>query len=247
MIKVSNIDKKYGDNYVFKNVSFSVNKGEIISIIGPSGAGKSTLLRCINLLTQPDKGNIYINNKNIINSDNIYKVRQKVGMVLQDYNLFNHLTVKENITIAPIKLLKKNKEEAEISAMKLLKLVELDDKKDAMPYELSGGQKQRVAIARALAMKPKVILFDEPTSALDPLMKNEVLSIIYQLAKDGMTMIIVTHEMDFAKAVSNRIIFMSDGEIIEIGTPEEIFINPKKEKTKKFIKMQLKNEHTKIK
>lgn len=247
MIKVSNIDKKYGDNYVLKNVSFSVNKGEIISIIGPSGAGKSTLLRCINLLTQPDKGNIYINNKNIINSDNIYKVRQKVGMVLQDYNLFNHLTVKENITIAPIKLLKKNKEEAEISAMKLLKLVELDDKKDAMPYELSGGQKQRVAIARALAMKPKVILFDEPTSALDPLMKNEVLSIIYQLAKNGMTMIIVTHEMDFAKVVSDRIIFMSDGEIIEIGTPEEIFINPKKEKTKKFIKMQLKNEYTKIK
>lgn len=247
MIKVYNINKKYGESHILKNISFNVKKGETISIIGSSGAGKSTLIRCLNLLIKPDEGDIIINGESVINSDNIYKIRQKIGMVFQDYNLFEHLTVKENITIAPIKLLKKSKEEATELATKLLNMVELGDKIDCMPSELSGGQKQRVAIARALAMEPDILLFDEPTSALDPLMKNEVLSIMYKLSKEGMTMIIVTHEMDFAEAISDRTIFMCDGEIIEDDIPEIIFEKAKDERTRKFVNLELSNKYIQMK
>lgn len=242
MIKVYNINKKYGKNHILKNISFNVNRGEIISIIGESGAGKSTLIRCINLLIKPDEGDVIINNKSIVNSKNIYEIRQKIGMVFQNYNLFEHLTVKENLTLAPIKLLKKSKVEAENMAKKLLNVVELEDKIDYMPSELSGGQKQRVAIARALAMEPEILLFDEPTSALDPLMKNEVLSIISKLAQKGMTMIIVTHEMDFAKAISDRIIFMCNGEIVEDDKPETIFEKPKDMRTIRFVNFKSNNQ-----
>ena len=234
MIKLCNINKNFGDNQILKNVSFNVNKGEVVSIIGPSGAGKSTLVRCINMLTKPDAGDIYINNENIVNSTDLPKIRQKIGMVFQEYNLFDHLTVKENLTIAPVKLLGKSKKDAEKIATKILKVVGLEEKMNSIPSELSGGQKQRVAIARALTMEPDILLFDEPTSALDPVMKEEVLTIINKLAKDGMTMVIVTHEMDFAKKISDRTVFMSNGEIVEDNTPEIIFGNPKDDRTKKF-------------
>jgi len=237
MIKLCNINKNFGDNQVLKNVSFNVNKGEVVSIIGPSGAGKSTLVRCINMLTKPDAGDIYINNENIVNSSDLPKIRQKIGMVFQEYNLFDHLTVKENLTIAPVKLLGKSKKDAEKIATKILKVVGLEEKMNSIPSELSGGQKQRVAIARALTMEPDILLFDEPTSALDPVMKEEVLNIINKLAKDGMTMVIVTHEMDFAKKISDRTVFMSNGEIIEDNTPEIIFGSPKDDRTKKFFHM----------
>lgn len=237
MIKLCNINKNFGDNQVLKNVSFNVNKGEVVSIIGPSGAGKSTLVRCINMLTKPDDGDIYINNENIVNSTDLPKIRQKIGMVFQEYNLFDHLTVKENLTIAPVKLLGKSKKDAEKIATKILKVVGLEEKMNSIPSELSGGQKQRVAIARALTMEPDILLFDEPTSALDPVMKEEVLTIINKLAKDGMTMVIVTHEMDFAKKISDRTVFMSNGEIVEDNTPEIIFGNPKDDRTKKFFHM----------
>ena len=240
MIKVFNINKKYGKNQVLKNISFDVNKGEIISIIGPSGAGKSTLIRCLDLLIQPDEGNILINNKNIINSKSIYKDRQKIGMVFQNYNLFEHLTVKENITISPIKLLKMNKEEAEEIAIKLLDFVGLMDKINSMPSELSGGQKQRVAIIRALAMDPDILLFDEPTSALDPLSKKEIVSIIQELANEGKTIIFATHEIDLAQNISDKTIFMSNGRIIEYDKSNNLFEKPKNDETKAFIKYKLK-------
>lgn len=247
MIKICNINKYFGNNHVLKDISLNIKKGEVISIIGPSGAGKSTLIRCINLLTKPDKGDILIGNKSIINTENLYEIRQKIGMVFQSYNLFEHLSVVENITIAPIKLLGKNKSETKELAIKLLNKVGLGDKIFAVPSELSGGQKQRVAIARALAMEPNILLFDEPTSALDPLMKNEVLSIMYKLAKEGMTMIIVTHEMNFAKAISDRTIFMSEGEIVEDDIPEVIFNNPKDERTRNFVMFELNNKYIKLK
>lgn len=234
MIKLCNINKKIGGNHILKNISFNVNKGEVVSIIGPSGAGKSTLLRCINLLTRPNDGDVLINNESIINTTDLHKIRQNIGMVFQEYNLFEHLTVKENLTIAPIKLLGKSEKDAEKIAKKILKKVGLEDKMSSIPSELSGGQKQRAAIARALIMEPDILLFDEPTSALDPLMKAEVLNIINKLAKSGMTMVIVTHEMDFAKKVSDRVVFMSDGEIVEDNIPEIIFENPKDDRTKKF-------------
>ena len=238
MIKIDKINKFYGENHVLKDVSLEIKKGEVISIIGKSGAGKSTLIRCINMLAEPDNGEVYIDGINIKNT-NISKTRQKIGIVFQGYNLFEHLTVMENLTIAPIKLLKQSKDIAQKKAKEMLKTVGIEDKANVMPAELSGGQEQRVAIARALVMNPEIILFDEPTSALDPIMTNEVLKTIYKLAKSGMTMIIVTHEMKFAKIVSDRIIYMENGEIVEEGTPEQIFDNPKDSRTKEFVEFEL--------
>ena len=238
MIKLENISKSYGENHVLKNISFEVKKGEIATIIGKSGAGKSTMLRCVNMLAEPDDGEVFINGVNIKNG-NIIKIRQKIGMVFQSYNLFEHLIVKENLTIGPTKLLKQSGSFAEEKAKMLLKMVGLEDKMNAFPRELSGGQKQRVAIARALTMNPDIILFDEPTSALDPIMTNEVLEIIYKLANNDITMIIVTHEIRFAKIVSNRVIYVENGMVIEEGTPNQIFGNPKDERTKLFVNFEL--------
>jgi polar amino acid transport system ATP-binding protein len=237
MIKLEKINKYYGNNHVLKNISLEINKGEIVSIIGKSGAGKSTILRCINMLTEPDNGYIYINGINAKDC-NITKMRQKIGMVFQSYNLFEHLTVKENLIIGPTKLLRKNKNFAEEKAQELLNIVGLEDKISAFPSELSGGQKQRIAIARVLTMEPEIILFDEPTSSLDPIMKNEVLEIIYKLTSNDITMIIVTHEMRFAKTVSDRVIYIEDGELIEDGTSKQIFDNSQDERTRRFIEFE---------
>lgn len=242
MIKIFNINKKYGKKQVLKNISFDVNKGEIISIIGPSGAGKSTLIHCIDLLTEPDEGEILINDINIVDSKQRYQDRKKIGMVFQNYNLFEHLTVKENVAISPIKLLKKSRTEAEEIAIRLLDSVGLRDKINAIPSELSGGQKQRVAIARALAMEPDILLFDEPTSALDPLSKKTVVSIIRKLADEGKTIVFSTHEIDLAQNVSDKTIFMSNGEIIEYDKSNILFEKPKNEKTKAFISLELNND-----
>ena len=228
MIKIKNLEKTYGDLKVLKGISTDIKEGEVISIIGPSGSGKSTFLRCINRLD--------IEGENIVSPKvDINKIREKVGMVFQHFNLFPHKTVLENITIGPIKLKKTSQEEAEKIAISLLEKVGLADKKDVYPNKLSGGQKQRVAIARALAMNPKVILFDEPTSALDPEMIGEVLEVMKDLAREGMTMIVVTHEMGFARTVANRVFFMDQGTILEDGSPKEIFENPKEERTKEFL------------
>lgn len=240
MITVKHLSKTYNNTAipftVLKDVNCEIKKGEIISIIGPSGTGKSTFLRCINLLEQPTSGEIFVNGINIMDKKtDLNAIRQKMGMVFQNFNLFNHLSILHNVTIGPIKLLNMPKEEAENQAMTLLRMVGMAEKANAMPSELSGGQKQRVAIARCLSMKPDVILFDEPTSALDPTMVSEVLSVIRQLAKMGMTMLIVTHEMKFAYDVSSRIFFMNEGIIYEEGTPEEIFEHPQKPLTKAFI------------
>lgn len=236
MIRVEHLKMKYDLLEVLRDVNTTIQKGEVISIIGPSGTGKSTFLRCLNLLEKPTAGKIYINDVNILDSKtNINKMRQKVGMVFQSFNLFNHLSVLENICLAPMKLLKRSRKEAEEKAMNLLKMVGLAEKADYYPHQLSGGQKQRIAIARCLAMEPEVILFDEPTSALDPTMVSEVLGVIRTLAKQGMTMLIVTHEMRFAKDVSSRIFYMDQGIIYEEGTPEEIFNNPKQALTQTFI------------
>lgn len=236
MIKVEHLTKKFGNQWVLKDIHTEIHKGEVISIIGPSGTGKSTFLRCLNLLETPDSGNIVINDVDILKRGaDIPKVRRKMGMVFQSFNLYAHLTVLENLTIGPVKLLRKNKAEAEKKAVEILKMVGLSEKTDAFPDELSGGQKQRVAIARCLAMEPEIILFDEPTSALDPTMVSEVLAVIRRLAKEGMTMAIVTHEMDFARDVSHRVFFMDEGTIYEEGTPGEIFGNPQREKTRAFI------------
>ena len=236
MIKIKNLEKTYGDLKVLKGISTDIKEGEVISIIGPSGSGKSTFLRCINRLEEPTNGEIDIEGENIVSPKvDINKIREKVGMVFQHFNLFPHKTVLENITIGPIKLKKTSQEEAEKIAISLLDKVGLADKKDVYPNKLSGGQKQRVAIARALAMNPKVILFDEPTSALDPEMIGEVLEVMTDLAREGMTMIVVTHEMGFARTVANRVFFMDQGTILEDGSPKEIFENPKEERTKEFL------------
>jgi len=236
MIAVEHLSKKYGDLVVLKDISIEIQTGEVISIIGPSGTGKSTFLRCLNLLDQPSGGSIQIDGIDMLDAKtDVPKIRQKMNMVFQSFNLFSHLSVLENLTIGPIKLRGMSKADAELKSMDLLKLVGLAEKADSYPDELSGGQKQRVAIARCLAMDPEIILFDEPTSALDPTMVSEVLSVIRRLAKDGMTMAIVTHEMDFARDVSNRVLYMDEGLIYEEGTPQQIFENPQKEKTRAFI------------
>ena len=236
MIKIKDLHKSYNKLHVLKGIDTSIEKGNIIAIIGPSGSGKSTFLRCINRLEEPTRGHIYIDNEDIL-SDNvdINKIRQKVGMVFQHFNLFPHKTVLENITMAPMKLKNLSKEAAEEKAYSLLEKVGLKDKALVYPNQLSGGQKQRIAIARALAMEPEVMLFDEPTSALDPEMIKEVLDVMRDLAHEGMTMLIVTHELGFAKNVANRIFFMDQGNILEDTTPEELFNNPKQDRTKEFL------------
>ena len=237
MIKVEHLRKEYPNVIPLKDVNCEINKGDVISIIGPSGTGKSTFLRCLNQLEKPTSGTVTFDGEVITDPKcKMEKVRQKMGMVFQSFNLFANLTIIENVTNAPIQLLGKSKEEAYKEGMELLKRVGLAEKANNFPDELSGGQKQRVAIARAIAMKPDMILFDEPTSALDPTMVGEVLQVIRALAKDGMTMMIVTHEMKFARDVSTRIFYMDEGGIYEEGTPEEIFGSPKKEKTRIFIK-----------
>ena len=236
MIKIKDLKKKYGNLEVLKGISTVIKEGEVISIIGPSGSGKSTFLRCINRLEEPTSGEIIINNKNILKRGaDINKIREEIGMVFQHFNLYPHKTVLENITLGPIRLKKISKPKAEQLAMELLEKVGLADKRDAYPNKLSGGQKQRVAIARALAMNPKIILFDEPTSALDPEMIGEVLEVMRELAHAGMTMIVVTHEMGFAKNVANRVFFMDGGYILEDTKPAELFENPKTERAKEFL------------
>ena len=237
LIKVDNVHKVYANNlHALNGVSETISKGEVVVIVGPSGSGKSTFLRSLNLLVVPTSGHIYFEGVDITSkATDINKHRQKMGMVFQHFNLFPHKTILENITLAPIKLLKKSKEEAEKEAMDLLKRVGLEQKANAYPSHLSGGQKQRIAIVRALAMKPDVMLFDEPTSALDPEMVGEVLELMKALAHEGMTMAVVTHEMGFAKEVATRVIFMDAGQIKEQGTPEEFFGNPKDERLKEFL------------
>ena len=236
MINITNLHKNFGDLEVLKNISTEIKKGEIISIIGPSGSGKSTFLRCINKLEEPSSGHIYIDGMDLMDKNtDINKVRERVGMVFQHFNLFPNMTVLDNLTLSPIIVKKESKEEAEKYALSLLEKVGLSDKANSYPTQLSGGQKQRIAIARALAMKPEVILFDEPTSALDPEMIKEVLDVMRDLAKEGMTMLIVTHEMGFARNVGNRILFMDKGEIIEDCSPKEFFENPTNERIKDFL------------
>ena len=236
MIYINNLEKSFGKNNVLKGVNEHIKKGEVVVVIGPSGSGKSTFLRCLNLLEEPTGGEIIFEGKNITDKKvNINKLREKMGMVFQQFNLFPHKTVLENITIAPIKVKKMKKSDAEAKAIRLLEKVVLENKKDAYPAQLSGGQKQRIAIARALAMEPDVMLFDEPTSALDPEMVGEVLNVMKDLASEGMTMVVVTHEMGFAKEVGDRIVFMDGGNILESGKPEEFFENPKNERTKEFL------------
>lgn len=236
MIKIENLNKFFGDKQVLKDVYLEIKDGQVIGLIGPSGSGKSTLIRCINNLEEPSSGNVFIDNENVtIMGNEIDAVRQKIGMVFQHFHLFPHKTVLENITIAPILTGKLTEEKAKEKAIELLHTMDLLDKKDAYPNSLSGGQKQRIAIARALAMDPKIMLFDEVTSALDPEMVGEVLNVMKDLAKSGMTMIVVTHEMAFAKQVADRVIFMSDGVIVEENTAVELFENPKNERTREFL------------
>ncbi|QYJ81822.1 amino acid ABC transporter ATP-binding protein [Shewanella aegiceratis] len=236
MIKISNLHKYFGDNQVLKGIDESIARGEVVSVIGPSGSGKSTFLRCINLLEQPTQGEIVIDGQSITAPDAcIDKLRQKVGMVFQNFNLFPHKTVQQNITLAPVKLGLMTQAEADSEAMRLLDQVGLSDKASAYPASLSGGQKQRVAIARALAMKPELMLFDEPTSALDPEMVGDVLDVMKQLAQAGMTMVIVTHEMGFAKDVSDRVIFMDGGYVVESNVPSLLFGQPQEPRTQAFL------------
>ncbi len=236
IISMININKYYDDFHVLKGVNFSVKKGEIVVVCGPSGSGKSTLIRCINGLEEIDDGDIIVDNIDIYASKkNLQEIRSEVGMVFQHFNLFPHLTILENITIAPTLVKNMDKKEAKEVAMNLLKKVKLSDKANSYPADLSGGQKQRVAIARSLAMKPKIILFDEPTSALDPETIGDVLSVMKDLAQENFTIVCVTHEMGFAKEVGDRIVFMDHGVIIEENTPEEFFNNPKSDRAKKFL------------
>ena len=236
MIKVKNLHKKFDDLNVLNGIDEYISPGEVVVVIGPSGSGKSTFLRCLNLLEDVTGGEIYVDDQ-MINAPkvNINEVRQKMGMVFQQFNLFPHLTIMENITLAPVLLKKMTKEQAEKRGLELLRRVNLEEKASAYPAQLSGGQKQRVAIARALAMNPEIMLFDEPTSALDPEMVGEVLDVMKDLAKSGMTMVIVTHEMGFAREVASRVLFVDQGVIMESGTPEEVFNNPKNERTKLFL------------
>ena len=236
MITVKNLTKSFGDNHVLKNINEHIAPGEKVVIIGPSGSGKSTFLRCMNLLEVPTSGQIIFDGKDITDPHaNINEIREHMGMVFQHFNLFVNLSVEQNLTLAPVKLKRMSKDEAHAEAMELLKRVGLPDKADAYPSQLSGGQKQRIAIARSMMMKPKMMLFDEPTSALDPEMVGEVLNIMKDLAHDGMTMAVVTHEMGFAREVATRVLFMDEGIIMEQGTPQQIFTDPKEERTKSFL------------
>lgn len=236
LIKIENLEKSFGKIEVLKDISTEIKKGEVVVIIGPSGSGKSTFLRCLNLLEEPTGGHIYFDNTDITDpKTNINLHRKKMGMVFQQFNLFPHMTVLKNMTISPIKVLGLSKAEAEERAMKLLERVGLADRANSYPSQLSGGQKQRVAIVRALCMQPDVMLFDEPTSALDPEMVGEVLDVMKSLAQDGMTMAVVTHEMGFAKEVADRVFFIDEGIIMEEGTPDELFNNPKSPRLKDFL------------
>lgn len=236
MIKVENLTKSFGELEVLKGINQEIKDGEVVVVIGPSGSGKSTFLRCLNLLETPTSGKIYVDDEEITSKEiDINKVREEMGMVFQSFNLFNNLNILDNITLAPTLVKKMKKEKVETRAKELLERVGLPDKAESFPKSLSGGQKQRIAIARALAMNPKVMLFDEPTSALDPEMVGEVLDIMKDLAKEGMTMVVVTHEMGFAREVGDRILFMDGGYIVEEGSPEEIFGNPQNDRTKDFL------------
>lgn len=234
MIEIKKLYKSYGDNEVLKGIDQTVSEAEVLCIVGPSGSGKSTMLRCINLLEVPTSGEVYIDGE-LVTSQNINEIRTKMGMVFQNFNLFPHMTVLENVTCAPINVKGVSKTDAEAKAMELLTRVGLDNKANAYPRSLSGGQQQRVAIARALAMDPEIMLFDEPTSALDPEMVGEVLDVMKDLAKEGLAMIVVTHEMGFAKEVADKVIFMDEGVIVEQGTPEKVLVNPSEERTKNFL------------
>lgn len=237
VIDVKNLNKAFGDNHVLKNLNEHIDQGEKVVIVGPSGSGKSTFLRCLNLMEKPTSGHIIFEGKDITEakSKEVNQIRQKMGMVFQHFNLFPHLTIKDNITLAPRKLKIMTKEEADRKVVELLKRVGLEDKAEAYPAQLSGGQKQRIAIVRSLAMNPEVMLFDEPTSALDPEMVGEVLDLMKQLANEGMTMVVVTHEMGFAREVASRVMFMADGYILEQNTPEEFFGNPQNDRLKDFL------------
>lgn len=236
MIEFHNVHKSFGKLEVLKGIDFKIEKGQVVTLIGPSGSGKSTILRCINLLEKPDSGTVLIEGQDITEKKaDIQRIRKDIGMVFQHFNLFPHMTVMENMIYAPVRVNGLSKEEAKKKAMELLALVGLTEKADAYPNKLSGGQKQRIAIARALAMEPKIMLFDEPTSALDPEMVGEVLDLMKALAKEGMTMIIVTHEMGFAKEVANRILFMDEGVILESAPPAEFFAHPKTARAKEFL------------
>ncbi|WLD76599.1 amino acid ABC transporter ATP-binding protein [Mogibacterium neglectum] len=234
MIEIKKLYKSYGDNEVLKGIDQTVSEAEVLCIVGPSGSGKSTMLRCINLLEVPTSGEVYIDGE-LVTSQNINEIRTKMGMVFQNFNLFPHMTVLENVTCAPINVKGISKVDAEAKGMDLLTRVGLDNKANAYPRSLSGGQQQRVAIARALAMDPEIMLFDEPTSALDPEMVGEVLDVMKDLAKEGLAMIVVTHEMGFAKEVADKVIFMDEGVIVEQGTPEDVLVNPSEERTKNFL------------
>ncbi|MCM3217272.1 amino acid ABC transporter ATP-binding protein [Niallia taxi] len=241
VIEIQHLSKAFGSHEVLKDIDFSVKKGEVVSIIGSSGSGKSTLLRCVNLLEKPSGGQIIYKGENILDDKHdISAYRRRLGMVFQQFNLFNNHNVLSNCVVGQVKVLKRSKAEAEKIALKFLKVVGMDRYVNAKPKQLSGGQKQRVAIARALSMEPDVLLFDEPTSALDPEMVGEVLKVMKELAESGLTMLIVTHEMEFAREVSDRIVFMDKGVIAEEGTPEQIFLNPTQERTKEFLKRTLK-------
>ena len=235
MIDIKNLHKSFGEHEVLKGIDLHINPQEVVVIIGPSGSGKSTLLRCMNLLEEPTSGSVVVDGIDLTGDSDINKAREEIGMVFQRFNLFPHMTVLQNITLAPIKVRNMAKDEAEKIARELLERVGLADKADAFPPQLSGGQQQRVAIARALAMRPKVMLFDEPTSALDPEMVNEVLDVMKSLANEGMTMAVVTHEMGFAREVGDRLLFVDGGNIIEQGAPKDVFENPKEERTKLFL------------
>ncbi|MBQ9767848.1 MAG: amino acid ABC transporter ATP-binding protein [Lachnospiraceae bacterium] len=236
MIKINNLHKSFNKLNVLNGIDEHIKPGEVVVVIGPSGSGKSTFLRCLNLLEKPDQGEIYVDDEQInAPKVDVNKIRQKMGMVFQHFNLFPHLTVMENITLAPVKLKKMTKEQAVAKGEELLRIVGLSEKADSYPVQLSGGQKQRIAIARSLAMEPEIMLFDEPTSALDPEMVGEVLDVMKGLAKSGMTMVVVTHERGFAKEVATRVIFMDEGVVLESGTPEEVFDRPQHERTKLFL------------
>lgn len=238
MIYVKDLAKSFGDNHVIKNINMHITPGEKVVIVGPSGSGKSTFLRCLNLLEQPTDGTITFDGQEITAPGvDVNKIRRRMGMVFQHFNLFANLTVKENIMLAPVQLKLKTKAEAEAEAVRLLKLVNLEEKADSYPSQLSGGQKQRIAIVRSLAMDPEVMLFDEPTSALDPEMVGEVLELMKKLADDGMTMVVVTHEMGFARNVSNQVVFMEHGVVVEQGPAKEIFTAPREERTRAFLRL----------